>query len=180
MFFIFFFQAEDGIRDLYVTGVQTCALPILLDHVDAQVVSCVDAEVRPVFIAQCKAPQFGAAIERRVLHSLYFRNVHQAAHGFFVKNLAVRRKHWSELEREDMRKSLACSLVNSSFLLRGLSMQPARLKQNRNSTAPNNGIHLLPVQRNDLAGLPLDVSPRHEWNILPQRIPSPPQNISLF
>src|SRR6267378_6062773 len=29
-FFFFFFQAEDGIRDLYVTGVQTCALPILL------------------------------------------------------------------------------------------------------------------------------------------------------
>src|SRR5690349_717760 len=27
-FFFFFFQAEDGIRDLYVTGVQTCALPI--------------------------------------------------------------------------------------------------------------------------------------------------------
>src|SRR5690349_25142664 len=24
----FFFQAEHGIRDLYVTGVQTCALPI--------------------------------------------------------------------------------------------------------------------------------------------------------
>src|SRR2546427_9476682 len=26
---LFFFQAEDGIRDLTVTGVQTCALPIL-------------------------------------------------------------------------------------------------------------------------------------------------------
>src|SRR5690625_6139174 len=26
---IFFFQAEDGIRDGHVTGVQTCALPIL-------------------------------------------------------------------------------------------------------------------------------------------------------
>src|SRR2546430_5102928 len=26
--FCFFFQAEDGIRDLTVTGVQTCALPI--------------------------------------------------------------------------------------------------------------------------------------------------------
>src|SRR3989440_579467 len=25
---LFFFQAEDGIRDLIVTGVQTCALPI--------------------------------------------------------------------------------------------------------------------------------------------------------
>src|SRR5687768_17705388 len=30
-FFFFFFQAEDGIRDVAVTGVQTCALPILLD-----------------------------------------------------------------------------------------------------------------------------------------------------
>src|SRR2546430_3426439 len=27
----FFFQAEDGIRDLTVTGVQTCALPISLE-----------------------------------------------------------------------------------------------------------------------------------------------------
>src|SRR5207248_6832176 len=27
---LFFFQAEDGIRDRTVTGVQTCALPILL------------------------------------------------------------------------------------------------------------------------------------------------------
>ena len=26
--FVFFFQAEDGIRDSPVTGVQTCALPI--------------------------------------------------------------------------------------------------------------------------------------------------------
>ena len=29
LFFFFFFQAEDGIRDIGVTGVQTCALPIL-------------------------------------------------------------------------------------------------------------------------------------------------------
>src|SRR2546430_7450342 len=28
VFICFFFQAEDGIRDLTVTGVQTCALPI--------------------------------------------------------------------------------------------------------------------------------------------------------
>src|SRR5690606_40849525 len=27
-YFLFFFQAEDGIRDFHVTGVQTCALPI--------------------------------------------------------------------------------------------------------------------------------------------------------
>src|SRR6266481_7875822 len=30
MIFFFFFQAEDGIRDGTVTGVQTCALPISL------------------------------------------------------------------------------------------------------------------------------------------------------
>src|SRR2546427_6048235 len=32
--FFFFFQAEDGIRDLTVTGVQTCALPISTDFSD--------------------------------------------------------------------------------------------------------------------------------------------------
>src|SRR6266478_7193018 len=34
-FNIFFFQAEDGIRDLTVTGVQTCALPILDEELRA-------------------------------------------------------------------------------------------------------------------------------------------------
>src|SRR5690606_40592415 len=40
----FFFQAEDGIRDFHVTGVQTCALPIFLVE-DRQVwkpVACPD------------------------------------------------------------------------------------------------------------------------------------------
>src|SRR3982751_2962807 len=32
--FDFFFQAEDGIRDLIVTGVQTCALPIWQHQAD--------------------------------------------------------------------------------------------------------------------------------------------------
>src|SRR5256885_6270829 len=32
MYVVFFFQAEDGIRDYKVTGVQTCALPILRSH----------------------------------------------------------------------------------------------------------------------------------------------------
>src|SRR5256886_2867056 len=34
--FFFFFQAEDGIRDLTVTGVQTCALPICDGRRDAE------------------------------------------------------------------------------------------------------------------------------------------------
>src|SRR2546429_5527464 len=34
LWFFFFFQAEDGIRDVAVTGVQTCALPICYQRLD--------------------------------------------------------------------------------------------------------------------------------------------------
>src|SRR2546427_2887602 len=39
--FFFFFQAEDGIRDLTVTGVQTCALPIWLECGSLPCTACV-------------------------------------------------------------------------------------------------------------------------------------------
>src|SRR2546426_4474815 len=39
-FFFFFFQAEDGIRDYKVTGVQTCALPIFGLKKQPQVRGC--------------------------------------------------------------------------------------------------------------------------------------------
>src|SRR5437762_8901 len=45
MFFFFFFQAEDGIRDTSVTGVQTCALPILSGHAGASALKIVSATV---------------------------------------------------------------------------------------------------------------------------------------
>src|SRR5207253_5075662 len=37
---IFFFQAEDGIRDGHVTGVQTCALPIFYRSTTSVVALC--------------------------------------------------------------------------------------------------------------------------------------------
>src|SRR5206468_3401225 len=43
----FFFQAEDGIRDLIVTGVQTCALPIYV------LLDCADGSVAEVAITGC-------------------------------------------------------------------------------------------------------------------------------
>src|SRR5947209_9396270 len=43
--FFFFFQAEDGIRDIGVTGVQTCALPILQRKPSDQLISSPDNEV---------------------------------------------------------------------------------------------------------------------------------------
>src|SRR5207253_8678464 len=42
VFLFFFFQAEDGIRDGHVTGVQTCALPICLPAA-AQAITTTDA-----------------------------------------------------------------------------------------------------------------------------------------
>src|SRR3989442_8088268 len=38
LLFFFFFQAEDGIRDADVTGVQTCALPIWYGRIDGRLV----------------------------------------------------------------------------------------------------------------------------------------------
>ena len=47
--FFFFFQAEDGIRDIGVTGVQTCALPIFIIR-SSFFPDCLKvARVKPVF-----------------------------------------------------------------------------------------------------------------------------------
>src|SRR2546425_3719592 len=43
----FFFQAEDGIRDKLVTGVQTCALPICGTEVQGEMAQ--DPELRRLF-----------------------------------------------------------------------------------------------------------------------------------
>src|SRR3712207_7027506 len=40
LFFVFFFQAEDGIRYIGVTGVQTCALPIFLGRFCGSTETC--------------------------------------------------------------------------------------------------------------------------------------------
>src|SRR2546430_12504323 len=47
MLSVFFFQAEDGIRDLTVTGVQTCALPI----------SAPPASPAPIWPGSCGVPR---------------------------------------------------------------------------------------------------------------------------
>ena len=46
--FLFFFQAEDGIRDIGVTGVQTCALPISASLVRARCASASQDRTAPV------------------------------------------------------------------------------------------------------------------------------------
>src|SRR5215203_7077235 len=55
MGFFFFFQAEDGIRDIGVTGVQTCALPIST------------AAVPPRLIGTCPVASGAAGVPERLL-----------------------------------------------------------------------------------------------------------------
>src|SRR5207244_6915733 len=55
----FFFQAEDGIRDDLVTGVQTCALPIF--HPIPAWVRSLAATVHPGHRTHGAAPVWGAA-----------------------------------------------------------------------------------------------------------------------
>src|SRR2546426_12747224 len=50
----FFFQAEDGIRDYKVTGVQTCALPICHEH--ALGAACSRPRPNPAAPSACSWP----------------------------------------------------------------------------------------------------------------------------
>src|SRR5256885_4857017 len=51
----FFFQAEDGIRDYKVTGVQTCALPIYHLAAVVEPVECVERDLQRVGIERAEA-----------------------------------------------------------------------------------------------------------------------------
>src|SRR5438445_12104251 len=61
----FFFQAEDGIRDIGVTGVQTCALPIL-DDFNIDLACALTTAVFFFLWALSKAPEPERSEERRV------------------------------------------------------------------------------------------------------------------
>src|SRR5207249_7011425 len=61
--FFFFFQAEDGIRDRNVTGVQTCALPIFQSKAsNTSGITFVRREpkMKPEIGTPCGSSQFGA------------------------------------------------------------------------------------------------------------------------
>src|SRR5205823_8815420 len=56
---LFFFQAEDGIRDKLVTGVQTCALPISLRDASSYPLLALGDPSTAALVGACQA---GAAI----------------------------------------------------------------------------------------------------------------------
>src|SRR5256886_11832135 len=77
-FLFFFFQAEDGIRDLTVTGVQTCALPIYRDAAERlrrHVRHVVHLRVRVGLHAELVGPEAVDHVQRR--HVECHRGVHR-------------------------------------------------------------------------------------------------------
>src|SRR2546426_11356292 len=75
MFLFFFFQAEDGIRDYKVTGVQTCALPIYRDPADVRE----RVAVGPEAYVQAERPEAHAPTPAE-LHLLALIARHATAH----------------------------------------------------------------------------------------------------
>ena len=63
IFYYFFFQAEDGIRDYDVTGVQTCALPIYAVIADVEFRDAVDHRVEQLLVG---GPHALAAAKRLI------------------------------------------------------------------------------------------------------------------
>src|SRR2546430_13635027 len=64
--FVFFFQAEDGIRDLTVTGVQTCALPIS----SVGIHDIYTAHILKGYLAAIRRPTHGPIVPPKVVWRL--------------------------------------------------------------------------------------------------------------
>src|SRR6266496_1970630 len=104
--FFFFFQAEDGIRDLYVTGVQTCALPIswhdfLADLKDRGLAS-------PLLIISDGAAGLIGAIEQAYPGALRQRCIIHRARNVLAKVPAgmqaeVKDAYWKIFDTEDLK-----------------------------------------------------------------------------
>src|SRR2546425_5649457 len=96
VFFFFFFQAEDGIRDKLVTGVQTCALPICL--LVATVAGELSADARVAL--EHAAPNLAIACERESAHQHTRRLAVEVRH-------AAQRLESQNAELEDQHRELS-------------------------------------------------------------------------
>src|SRR6266478_6052548 len=81
--FFFFFQAEDGIRDLTVTGVQTCALPIS----SLTTVGVLGDTVVDLNSQFAVGPQLQDGDELKTLETPSLTDVVKASQGTIEKNL---------------------------------------------------------------------------------------------
>src|SRR5437867_12565362 len=115
--YFFFFQAEDGIRDRTVTGVQTCALPILNDDGNENAEAVIEAarrvgirlvRARALYDWEGAPKRYRESVPdaRRRVESLIARhrhdetvNVHPAPHSPHGASAAMIRAGWDGAEQ---------------------------------------------------------------------------------
>src|SRR5256885_250666 len=97
---VFFFQAEDGIRDYKVTGVQTCALPIWLDAEDWRITVPIYAAYGTIAISVGWLSQ--------QLHEFYGRAI-EGERVAVIRQLAVTMRH-------EVNNALAAILAEGQLL----------------------------------------------------------------
>src|SRR6266550_890337 len=81
---IFFFQAEDGIRDVAVTGVQTCALPISI------ALSSATTSSRRTTLTVLSPSDFAIGISARPTPELALFWITQDPDGRVTKSVSIR------------------------------------------------------------------------------------------
>src|SRR3712207_6928366 len=93
--YVFFCQAEDGIRDIGVTGVQTCALPIFVARVVAErvvdLLEVVDVEQHERSAAAVAGGALELALERLVEVAPVVQAGERVAHGLLAARAEVAR-----------------------------------------------------------------------------------------
>src|ERR1700678_3486573 len=111
-----------------------------VDHVDSQVVSCVDAKLGAVFISKSKSLHLQKAIKRRVFHPFDLGDVHQSTDRLQVPDLPIRCKHRTQLESQYVRIVTTNISIHLGYSCRRLTVQASGLKQDRYAIKTNDGV----------------------------------------
>ena len=145
-----FFGGEGGETEEIVGAV--------FDHVDAEVVAGVDAEVGANFVARVEAFEFDESVEGGVLHAFDFGDVEEAADHVVVEDFAVGGEHLAEFEGEDCGVAFAGGGINGGFFGVGFSVEAAGLEEDGCAAVFCDGFHLAAVEGGDVvARVVLDV-----------------------
>src|SRR6476620_11240116 len=97
-----------------------------------------------------------------MFQSFQFRDLHEAIYRLIVENLAIRREHWRKLEREHFLIPPTNCAIDSNLLVGRHTSEARALKDDGRTAVRNDLIHLLAVERNDIAFDPFDISAGYE------------------
>src|SRR5438552_17023543 len=92
-----------------------------------------------------------------MFQSFEFCDFHKATYRLVVKDFAIRREHWSELECEHFAKPSTYCAIDSNLLVRPLTSEARGLKDDGRAAERCDLIHLPAVERNDISVKRFDI-----------------------